>query len=126
VLDHRQLGRFVLNGLAATAVHFAALYSLREFAGIPSAGLANFLAAIPGITASFLGNRYFVFDARHAPWTGQAGRFVALYAACALMHGLVLYLWTDLGGLDYRVGFVVGTTLQIAISYTGNRLLVFR
>jgi putative flippase GtrA len=126
VSERRRFARFVANGLAATAIHFSVLYSLREFAEVPSAGLANFLAAVPGITASFLGNRFFVFRASHAPWGGQAGRFVALYAGCAVMHGLALYLWTDLAGLDYRVGFVLATGLQIAISYVGNRLLVFR
>jgi putative flippase GtrA len=122
----RQFLRFVVNGLAATAVHFSVLLFLREIIGLPSAGLANFLAAIPGISASFLGNRFYVFRSRNAPWTGQAGRFLALYATCAAMHGLFLWAWTDQGGLDYRVGFVLATALQMAMSYSGNRLLVFR
>jgi putative flippase GtrA len=121
-----RLARFVVNGLLAAGVHFAALYALLELVGLRSAGLANLLAAGPGVAASFLGNRYFVFRAGDAPWGGQAARFLALYAATALVHGAVLLCWTDLAGLDYRVGFLLATALQVVLSYLGNRTLVFR
>jgi putative flippase GtrA len=124
--DLARFSRFVASGLAATAVHFAALFVLHRIVGIESAGASNALASIPGITASFLGNRYFVFRALDQTWTGQAGRFVALYTATALMHGLVLFLWTDMAGLDYRVGFILATTLQVGVSYVANRTFVFR
>lgn len=120
------MARFVVNGLVAAGVHFATLYLLLEVAGLRSAGLANLLAAGPGLTASFLGNRHFVFRAGAGPWRGQAARFVALYAMTALVHGAVLLCWTDIAGLDYRVGFLLATALQVVLSYLGNKLLVFR
>jgi putative flippase GtrA len=121
-----RMARFIVNGLVAAGVHFATLWFLLEVVGLRSAGLANLLAAGPGLTASFLGNRNFVFRAGTAPWGGQAARFVALYAMTALVHGAVLLCWTDIAGLDYRVGFLLATALQVVLSYVGNKLLVFR
>lgn len=121
-----QVARYVANGLAATAVHYGVLVFGLEVLKIPAAGLANMLAAVFGITASFLGSRYFVFRRPDQPIAGQAARFVLLYAAIACLHGLVLALWTDWQHLDYRWGFVLATGLQVACSYWGNKHLVFK
>jgi len=91
-----------------------------------SAGLANFVAAIFGISASFLGNRYYVFKQDQKPITNQAMMFVLIYAAIACLHGLVLYVWTDIHGFNYRIGFVIATVLQVVLSYWGNKTLVFK
>jgi len=90
-----------------------------------SAGLANLIAASCGITVSFLGSRYFVFPAAGNSLASQVARFSLLYAILALVHGAVLFVWTDKLGLDYRVGFLIATALQIVGSYSGNKLLVF-
>lgn len=121
-----QVVRYVINGLAATAVHFGLLYLNLKVLGVPSAGLANLMAAAGGITASFLGSRYFVFRASGQPWLAQAGRFGVLYALIAGLHGAVLFAWTDLAGQDYRLGFLIATALQMLCSYVGNQRLVFR
>lgn len=121
----REFLRYLVNGVAATIVHFAVLTFLMQVVGVPSAGLANFLAAIVGITASFLGSRYFVFR-RHAGGLGtQLWRFALFYALFALIHAAVLYLWTDLAGFDYRFGFVIATALQVVMSFSANKLVVF-
>jgi putative flippase GtrA len=124
--DLGQMARFAVNGVAATAVHFSVLTFAIEVVRIPSAGLANLFAAVFGISASFLGSRYFVFRRADQPIAGQAAKFVALYGAIALLHGMVLALWTDWWGLDYRWGFVLATALQVVASYWGNTQLVFR
>lgn len=122
-----ELTRFVVNGLAATAVHFGVLTFNLKVLGFGSAGLANVCAAVFGITASFLGSRFYVFAASsRQPWLPQAVKFSGLYGAIALLHGLVLWLWTDRLGLDYRLGFVIATGLQVTLSYLGNKFLVFR
>lgn len=118
--------RYILSGLFATVVHFAVLTFSLKVMGMQSAGLANLIAAVFGISTSFLGNRYFVFRTGGDPWGRQVIFFGILYALLALAHGVILYLWTDLGGLDYRIGFVLATGLQVAISYVGNKTLVFR
>lgn len=118
--------RYLLNGVGATCVHYAVLNACIHMLQIPSAGVSNLLAATAGITASFFGNRQFVF--RGAPesiWT-QLARFWVLYACLALMQGAVMFVWTDLGGFDYRAGFLLGTSLQMVCSYFGGKHWVFK
>jgi putative flippase GtrA len=121
----REFARFVANGLIATAVHFCVLTFAIEVMEFQSAALANFCAALVGSVVSFLGNRYFVFRRREGQVFGQVWRFVVLYAATLSLHAGVLYLWTDLNGLDYRIGFLIATAIQVMLSYLGNKLLVF-
>lgn len=125
-LRRLQVVRYVINGLVATAVHFGVLQINLKLLGVPSAGAANFIAAFFGITASFVGSRYYVFQSHQQPIFGQASKFGVLYAAMACLHGLVLYGWTDLQGWDYRIGFLLATALQVVLSYWGNKLLVFK
>jgi putative flippase GtrA len=93
---------------------------------IATAGLANFIAAFFGIVASFVGSRYYVFRANQQPIFRQVSKFTGLYSAFAFLHGIVLYVWSDLQGWDYRSGFLVATFLQVLLSYWGNKLLVFK
>jgi putative flippase GtrA len=123
--SQREFLRYLVNGVGATVVHYGVLSFLIQVVGIPSAGLANFLAAIVGIAVSFLGSRYFVFRSHTASLGAQLWRFVALYAVFALIHAGVLYLWTDLLGYDFRIGFLLATGLQVLMSFAANKLLVF-
>ncbi len=122
----REIIRYTVNGLAATVVHYAVLTVNLKLLGFVSAGLANFVAAPFGITASFLGSRYYVFHNTQAPFATQIVKFGGLYGAIAVLHGTVLGLWTDWLGLDYRAGFLLATGLQFSLSYTGNKFLVFK
>ena len=122
-----ELTRFLISGLVATAVHYGVLTFNLNVLSFSSAGLANLYAAAAGISASFLGNRLYVFSgSKRQPWLPQALKFSGFYSTVAVMHGLVLWLWTDHFGLDYRVGFLIATALQVSISYVGNKLLVFK
>lgn len=118
--------RYGINGIVATAVHYAVLSINLQVLRFDSAGLANLLAACFGISASFFGSRYFVFPPTGETLLVEALRFSGLYGAIALLHGLVLLLWTDHFGLDYRWGFLLATLLQVSLSYLGNKFLVFR
>jgi putative flippase GtrA len=91
-----------------------------------SVGLVNFIAAFLGITVSFLGSRYFVFRAQQQSVLHQIYKFGVIYILIAVLHGLVLYAWSDLKGWDYRTGFLLATALQMLFSYWGNKLIVFR
>jgi putative flippase GtrA len=121
-----QIARYVVNGLAATAVHYGVLSICIEVLKFPSAGLSNLVAACFGITASFFGSRHFVFRRPDEAIGQQAARFGMLYAGIAVLHALVLALWTDWLGRDYRWGFFLATGLQVALSYWGNKRLVFQ
>jgi len=125
-VDMGEITRYILNGLLATAIHYGALSFNLHIFDMQSAGLANFIAAIFGITASFLGSRYFVFKMGHQPVLNQAMMFLALYISIACLHGLILYGWTDVYGFDYRIGFLMAMILQVTMSYWGNKSLVFK
>lgn len=124
-IERARLVRFVLNGLVASAVHAGVLYVLYEVAHLPSAAVCSLVAACAGITASFIGNRTFVFDASDHPVLDQVVRFGGLYASIALLHTALLWWWTDLQGFDYRIGFVLALGLQVVLSFLGNSKFVF-
>ena len=91
-----------------------------------SKGLANALAASFGIAASFAGNKWFVFSESQGHTGGQLTRFLVLYGTLALINGGLMTLWADVGGLDYRIGFVIISAVQLICSFLGNRILVFK
>ncbi len=121
-----EIARYIVNGAVATIVHYSILTINIEVIEISSAGLANFIAAIFGVIVSFIGSRYYVYQNHTGTIGSQASKFFLLYAMIALLHGLVLYVWTDVYGLNYRFGFLVATAFQVSLSYAGNKILVFK
>jgi putative flippase GtrA len=121
-----ELLRYLLSGGLATGVHFLVLTLNVEVFAFDSVGLANFVAAIFGSTAAFLGNRYYVFRRMHVSIAGQLARFSGLYLSMACFHGLALLVWSDLLGWNYILGFILATAIQILLSYLGNKLWVFK
>ena len=65
------------HGVLATAVHFGILSFNLNIVDFESAGLANLIASLFGIGASFLGNRYFVFPITGEAIVTQAGSLAA-------------------------------------------------
>ena len=118
--------RYIVNGVFATAVHFAVLTFNLKVLGFASAGLANLVAAVFGITTSFAGSRIYVFHGSAEPLLRQIYRFILLYVSIALLHGVLLYGWTDVLALNYIAGFAVATVMQVIFSYWGNKVLVFK
>lgn len=120
-----QFARYVCNGLFATAVHYAVLRFNLDVVLMSSVGVANFVAAAFGITASFLGSRYFVFASSAGNLEHQAAKFLLTYGAIAVMHGVILHIWSDRAGLPYTWGFILATGVQVFMSYFGNKVYVF-
>lgn len=119
-----QFNRFVVNGVAATIVHYTVLSTLIEVAHLPSAGAANGIASLFGISASYVGNKLFVFCSEQQH-TRTLPRFVAVYVLVALLHAIVLAIWTDLAGLPYPVGFLIATAGSMVLTFFSNRTFVF-
>jgi len=128
---------FILNGIVAAIVHFFVLIINIEILHFKSAGVANFIAAIFGLSVSFFGNRYFVFRKHDEHLVRQAIKFLILYilVACfflilyilvACFHGLALYIWTDMYTLKYLYGFFLISFIAVFFSYFGNKLMVFK
>lgn len=117
--------RFLINGAAATAVHFAVLVVLIEVVGIVSAGLSNALASIVATCVSYAGNKIFVFEsqARHRD---SGVRFIILYMGLLFWYAGSLFLWSDVLGFNYKMGFVIAVIIGTVLSYMGNKFWVFR
>lgn len=118
--------RYIVNGVVATAVHFLVLTFNLKVLGFASAGLANLVAAVFGITTSFIGSRVYVFQGSLEPLFRQITRFILLYVSIALLHGALMYVWADVFTLNYVAGFGVATIMQVVFSYWGNKVLVFK
>ncbi len=125
IIDHQEIIRYIINGVVATAVHFSVLTFNMEVIQMSSAGIANFIAAIFGITVSFLGSRYYVYRKHTGTFISHAVKFSFLYAAIAILHGFILYIWTDHYGFSWRIGFLLATFVQVTLSYIGNKIWVF-
>ncbi|MFT4247503.1 MAG: GtrA family protein [Pseudomonas sp.] len=121
-----QVVRYVVNGLVATVIHYSVLRLNMEVLGMTSAGAANGVAALFGIAVSFLGNRYFVFRAGDGGFARQGRLFLLIYGCIATLHAGILYLWADVYGLDYTLGFVLATGMQVACSFLANKFMVFK
>ncbi len=121
-----QLVRYLINGVVATAIHYAVLRFNIEVLHIPLAGVANAIAAVFGIAASFIGSRYFVFRGSEGSVTRQGALFVLLYGTIAMLHALVMYVWADRLGGNYTIGFLLATGMQMAFSFLANKFLVFK
>lgn len=119
------LARFVINGGIATLAHYFVLVLLIDMAGLQTAALANSLAAIVGISISYIGNRLHVFRSK-APLTQTLPRFLLVYGLQLVIHATVLGLWTDVLRLPYQSGFLLATGLGITLTYLANKLFVFR
>lgn len=117
--------RYIVNGLFATSVHYGVLNFNLIVVGVDSIGLANMIASLFGIMVSFIGSRYYVYREHSNVIASQVVRFILLYAVIAVIHGLILYIWSDFYGLSYHLGFIFATLIQINFSYFGNKLLVF-
>ncbi|NDY83503.1 GtrA family protein [Orrella sp. NBD-18] len=125
ILKNRSV-RYVINGLIAAGVHFSVLTLNLKVLNWSSAGWANLIASLFGITFSFVGSRYFVFQESSEPLNQQVSRFFLLYILIAIFHGVLMHWWVDVFVLNYAIGFVVTMIVQVILSYWGNKLLVFK
>lgn len=125
ILKNRSV-RYVINGGVAACIHFLVLTLNLKVFNWSSAGWANLIASLFGITVSFVGSRYFVFQESSEPLNRQAYRFFILYILIAIFHGVLMHWWVDVFTLNYAVGFVVTMIVQVILSYWGNKILVFK
>ena len=126
ILSFAQPTKFLLNGIFATGLHFSVLTICLKVLLWQSAGLSNMMASVFGITSSFLGNRYFVFDNSDEPLKKQVIKFLILSIMLATVHGGVMYLSTDVYNTDYRLSFLLATVIQTVLSFLGNKIMVFK
>ena len=117
----RQMGRYVLTGLAGLALSLAVTVLLREGAGL-SAGVAFAIALGVVFAFHFFANAFFVFGS-------GADRHVLLrYAGSALIFRLTDFLlFTGLQGLvaRYYIAIVLAVLITNLVKFLVYRNLVF-
>lgn len=123
-LDQRPL-KFIFNGLFATLIHFVVFSSLYAFVFTHSAAISNGIGVAFGIAASYLGNRYFVFQSNKSSLV-LIPKFLILYLVTALIHTTFIFLWTDMAAWNPYLGFIVATGVTTFIAYLGNDTFVFK
>jgi len=116
--------RFIINGVAATTLHFSVLTVLIECVHVSSAGLANGIASMFGMAASYMGSKFFVFESAD-PMAKTLPRFLIIYAMVAVLHVFVLSIWTDVWKLHYPIGFFIATAGAMVLTFLANRFFVF-
>jgi putative flippase GtrA len=125
-LKVKEVFLYAVNGVAATGIHYLVLYSCIEIFNINWIGLANFCASLVGISFSFFGNRYFVFEQDNQNSISQFTKFILLYSMVALLHGSFLYVWSDMLLKDYNYGFVIAVAIQFLFGYYASKNFIFK
>ena len=118
----RRASRFVVTGGAGFGIDAGALLVLERFLG---AMLAQALAYLIAMVATFVLNRLWTFRAGTGRWAGQGARYVAVTVAGAVVTNGV-YAAAVLGGLQPFVALAAGALGWAVLSYALMLRWVFR
>jgi len=121
---NHSLFRFAMNGLVATGVHYLVMLIAIQILHITMYSLAYAFAFFFGVTASFLGNKYFVFRRKQSQ-SYQFFKFITLYIVLLLFTSITMWAVSDYAGFHYDIGFMVAAILQFIGGYLGSRYLIF-
>lgn len=127
VLDHalvRQIARFAIVGVIATAVHYAVLIALVEIGHVRPV-IATTIGYGVGIVVSYALNRRFTFQASGAPVASSFAKFVVLYGVGAFLNGAIVAALIAQGA-PYLLAQVAATALVLFWNFLGARYIVFR
>lgn len=110
-----RFARFACVGAVATALQYAVLVALVEFAALP-ATVASTVGFACGAVANYLLNRAWTFGARgsHAR---AAPRFAAMAAAGLALNAAVMAALHDLATLPYLLAQVLATGACLWFNY---------
>jgi putative flippase GtrA len=120
----RQVGRFAVVGVIATAAHYAILIALVEIGHVEPV-LATTLGYVVGISVSYALNRRFTFSDTTAPVASSFAKFALLYGVGGVLNGAIMGGLISLGA-PYLLAQVVATGLVLIWNFLGARFLVFR
>jgi putative flippase GtrA len=119
-----QFSRFLLVGLANTALGYAVIFGCMYLAGL-SPELSNVAGYAVGLLASYLLNRNYTFRSAQRRST-EFGRFVVVFAAAyAANLGLLIILVRKLA-VNAGLSQVIAGILYVVTAYLLNKHYVFR
>lgn len=119
----RQFLRFAAVGVVATAVHYAVLFSLVEFAGVQPV-LATIAGFLTGGVVGYVLNRRFTFEERPAYARGLVKFLIVISIGGAINAAIFAFFVAQ--GLYYMLAQVIATLIVLVWNFVGARLVVFR
>lgn len=119
----RQLRRFVVVGVAATATHVAIAVLCIELLRL-GVQAATFVAFSCALTLSYLLNRAWTYRAR-GRHRRQLPRFAVVSLAGYGLNAAIMALVTKLLGLSYLFGIAVAVMVLPSLSFLSHRYWTF-
>ena len=122
----RTLGRHQLGAFAATAIDFASMVVLVEYAAASPTLAAAAGATLGGVTNFALG-RSWVFRRASGGAAGQAARYALVSAASAGLNAAGEHLLHGVAGMQYVLARVLGSVaVSLLWNFPMQRRFVFR
>jgi putative flippase GtrA len=122
--DIRELIRFLGIGVIAVAIDFIVYFGILLTGILPSSP-AKALSYFSGATVSFVGHRWFVFEATHKHPKQQILPFVLLYGSSLIINNISNEL--VLSVVDIKLlGWFVSTAVAVLWNYLGMKFVVFK
>jgi putative flippase GtrA len=115
---------YIIAGGIATAVHYAVLIALVEWAGL-SAAPSAFIGALTGAVVAYLVNRHITFAGSTARHRQAVPRFMAIALVGAVLNGALVWLGVQQLGWHYLVAQALATVLVMGLTFRFNRLWTF-
>jgi putative flippase GtrA len=116
--------RFIVTGLAATAVNFV-VYLAAHAVGTPL-WFASAAGYVAGLVISFEVGRLWVFRSDKPRDTTIILRFLAVYAASGVLFTGLTEVLVRGCALDYRLAWFLGTGVVACTNFAGARFFVFQ
>ena len=120
----RQVLRFAVVGVIATATHYSILTALVEIRHVNKI-VATTIGYAIGTIVSYVLNRRFTFDARGTPVVKSFAKFAVLYGVGAFLNGAIFGALVH-AGLFYLFAQVIATGIVLFWNFLGARYIVFR
>ena len=115
---------YIIAGGIATAVHYAMLIALVEWAGL-SAAPSAFIGALFGALVAYLVNRHVTFPGSIARHSQALPRFMAIALLGAVLNGLLVWLGVQQLGWHYLLAQALATVLVMGMTFRLNRHWTF-
>lgn len=120
----RQFFRFLLVGVANTAVGYAIIFFVMYLVGA-SPEVSNFVGYFSGLLLSYVLNRHFTFKSIQRR-SGEFARFLVVFGIAYTANFLALLFFIRVILIDPGVSQILAGCVYIVASYLLNKYYVFR
>ena len=118
--------RYLISSGVAFLVDLALLFLLTEFAGLHYL-VSNLIAASFAMVVNYLLSAFWVFPARRlSSRAAEFAIFIGTGVAGIGLNELLLWLFTDLGGIHYMISKMMAAVVGYSTKFFVRRHLLFR